>query len=332
VSDARGSRPGRPGRTLRNRGIRLVTTVLAVSLLTFLLTSLLPGDPANAILGAEGITPEAVARVHRDLRLDDPLPVRFFRWLGDVLHGDLGQSYTLGRPVRSLIAQRLPVTLELIVLSMTIALLVSIPLGVWTAYRAKHAEAKAISLLTYVLLAVPSFVVGIMLILLFAIELDWLPASGWVAFSESPLENLRSALLPALSLALPQIAVFTRLLRGDMVATLDQDFVAFADSKGLSLRRILLGHAFRPSSFSLLTLAGTSVGYLLGGTVIIETMYNLPGMGTLLVNAILQRDLTTVQGVTLFVAIAFVLVNFVVDALYSVVDPRIRRAHGVAAI
>jgi peptide/nickel transport system permease protein len=317
---------------LRNRSIRLLSTVLAVSFLTFLLTTLLPGDPATAILGAEGITPEAVARVHRDLHLDDPLPLRFLSWLGNSLHGNLGTSYTLGRPVRSLIAQRLPVTLELIILAMGIALVISIPLGIWTAYRANHVESKVVSLLTYILLAIPSFVVGIMLILLFAIKLHWLPASGWVAFSENPVENLRSAILPALALALPQIAVFSRLLRGDMVATLDQDFVTFADSKGLSLRRVLLGHAFRPSSFSLLTLAGTSVGFLMGGTVIIETMYNLPGMGTLLVNAILQRDLTTVQGVTLFVAIAFVLVNFAVDALYVLIDPRIRRGHGVAPI
>lgn len=317
---------------LRKRGIRVLLTLLAVSFLTFMLTSLLPGDPATAILGAEGITPDAVARVHRDLHLDDPLPLRFLRWLGNVLHGDLGTSYTLGRPVSTLIGQRLPVTVELIVLSLAISLAVSIPLGIWTAYRSRHLESKFVSLLTYVLLAIPSFVVGIMLILLFAIELGWLPASGWVSLTENPLENLRSAILPALSLALPQIAVFSRLLRGDMIATLDQDFVAFADSKGLSIRRILFGHAFRPSSFSLLTLAGTSVGFLMGGTVIIETMYNLPGMGTLLVNAILQRDLTTVQGVTLFVAATFVIVNFVVDALYAVVDPRIRRAHGAALV
>ena len=176
----------------------------------------------------------------------------------------------------------------------------------------------------------PSFVIGIMLILVFAIKLGWLPASGWVAFSDDPVENLKRVILPAFTLALPQIAVFSRLLRGDMMATLDQDFVSFADSKGLSTRRILLGHAFRPSSFTLLTLAGTSIGYLMGGTVIVETMFNLPGMGTLVTTAISQRDLVTVQGVTLFVATAFVVINFVVDLMYAVLDPRIRRGHGAA--
>ncbi len=317
-------------KTLGKRVVRLLTTLLAVSFLTFMLTSLLPGDPAYTILGAEGVTAEAVAQVHEDLGLDDPLPVRYANWLGDVVRGDLGTSYSLGRDVSDQLMQRLPVTVELIFLSLLISLTISIPVGIWTAYRAAHLGSKLASLVTYALLSVPSFVIGIMLILVFAIKLGWLPASGWVAFSDDPVENLKRVILPAFTLALPQIAVFSRLLRGDMMATLDQDFVSFADSKGLSTRRILLGHAFRPSSFTLLTLAGTSIGYLMGGTVIVETMFNLPGMGTLVTTAISQRDLVTVQGVTLFVATAFVVINFVVDLMYAVLDPRIRRGHGAA--
>ncbi len=317
-------------KTLGKRVVRLLTTLLAVSFLTFMLTSLLPGDPAYTILGAEGVTAEAVAQVHEDLGLDDPLPVRYANWLGDVVRGDLGTSYSLGRDVSDQLMQRLPVTVELIFLSLLISLTISIPVGIWTAYRAAHLGSKLASLVTYALLSVPSFVIGIMLILVFAIKLGWLPASGWVAFSDDPVENLKRVILPAFTLALPQIAVFSRLLRGDMMATLDQDFVSFADSKGLSTRRILLGHAFRPSSFTLLTLAGTSIGYLMGGTVIVETMFNLPGMGTLVTTAISQRDLVTVQGVTLCVATAFVVSNFVVDLMYAVLDPRIRRGHGAA--
>ncbi len=317
-------------KTLGKRVVRLLTTLLAVSFLTFMLTSLLPGDPAYTILGAEGVTAEAVAQVHEDLGLDDPLPVRYANWLGDVVRGDLGTSYSLGRDVSDQLMQRLPVTVELIFLSLLISLTISIPVGIWTAYRAAHLGSKLASLVTYALLSVPSFVIGIMLILVFAIKLGWLPASGWVAFRDDPVENLKRVILPAFTLALPQIAVFSRLLRGDMMATLDQDFVSFADSKGLSTRRILLGHAFRPSSFTLLTLAGTSIGYLMGGTVIVETMFNLPGMGTLVTTAISQRDLVTVQGVTLFVATAFVVINFVVDLMYAVLDPRIRRGHGAA--
>lgn len=320
------------GGPLARRSVRLLATVFAVSVITFSLTSLLPGDPAIMILGADGVSAAEIERVRTDLRLDDPLPVRYLDWAQGALMGDLGESYSLGRSVSSLISQRLPVTLELIAASILLSLAISIPLGIYTAYRAKSIEAKAMSLVTYALLAVPSFVVGIMLILLFSIRLGWLPPSGWVPFTQNPVENLRRIILPAMSLALPQVAVFSRLLRGDMLATLDQDFVAFADSKGLPVRRILLGHAFRPSSFSLLTLAGTSVGFLIGGTVIVETMYNLPGMGTLLVSAILQRDLVTVQGVTLFVAVGFVVVNFLVDVLYSVLDPRIRKGHGAGAV
>ncbi|HRE01185.1 MAG TPA: ABC transporter permease [Ilumatobacteraceae bacterium] len=312
---------------LRKRIIRLIVTLLAVSFLSFLLTSLLPGDPATTILGAENISKEAVDCDH----IGHVNAGCYVRWLGDAVTGDLGQSYTLSRPVSDLIGARLPITLELVAVSLTIALLVSIPLGIYTAYKPNSPLAKFSSLITYAILSIPSFVIGILLILFFAIKNDFLPAAGWVPLSESVPQNLRRIILPAITLALPQIAVLSRLLRGDMMATLDQDFVSFADSKGLSTRRILLGHAFRPSSFSLLTMAGTSVGYLMGGTLIVETQFNLPGMGTLALGAINSRDLVTVQGVTVFVATVFVVINFLVDVLYAVLDPRIRRNHGAAA-
>jgi peptide/nickel transport system permease protein len=317
---------------LGRKVLRLALTLFAVSIFTFLLTSLLPGDPAVTILGANGVTPEALNAIHKDLGLDKPLISRYGTWLGNVLHGDLGTSYSLGRSVGSQITSHLPVTLEIIGLAIVIALLVAIPLGVFTAYKASSAADRIISLITFALLSIPTFVIGIVLILVFAVNLDVLPPSGWVGLSDDPLENLRRAILPALALALPQIAVYTRLLRGDMRTTLDQDFVAFADSKGLSMRRVLLGHALRPSSFSLVTLVGLSVGFLMGGTVVVETMFNVPGIGSLLVNAIYQRDLVMVQGVTLFIAVAFVLVNFVVDVLYSVLDPRIRRSRVAATV
>jgi peptide/nickel transport system permease protein len=323
---------GLSGPELRKRLLRMISTLFAVSFLTFLLTSLLPGDPALAILGPEGVTPEAIARIHRDLRLNDPFPLRYVRWLGDALTGNLGQSYTLTRNVSDLVWSRLPVTMELVGLSLLISMVVSIPLGIFSAYKPKSLLSRLVGLGSYAMLSVPTFVVGIVLVYVFAVQRNVLPASGWVPLSESISENLKRVLLPAVSLALGQIAIFARLLRGDMIATLDQDFVSFADSKGLSTRRILFGHAFRPSSFSLLTLAGTQVGYLMGGTVIIETLFNLPGMGTLVTTAINQRDLVTVQGVTLFVATSFVIINFLVDMLYSVLDPRIRRGHGAAAI
>lgn len=316
------------GRTVARRSLRLVSTLLAVSILTFLLTSLLPGDPALTILGQNGATRQSIAAVHKQLGLDKPLVSQYGAWLGHALQGNLGHSYATNESVGSEISARLPVTGELIVFALLIALIIAVPLGTFTAYRSKGITDRAASLITFVMLAIPTFVVAVLLILVFGVQTHLFPASGWVALSDSPGQNIRSAFLPSLSLALPLIAVFSRLLRGDMLTTLDQDFIQFAESKGLPGRRIVLGHALRPSSFSLVTVAGLQVGFLMGGTVVVETLFNLPGVGQLLVNGIYAHDLITVQGVTLFIAVAFVVINFAVDVLYTVIDPRIRRSHG----
>jgi peptide/nickel transport system permease protein len=310
---------------------RLLLTLLAVAFLTFLLTSLLPGDPALAMLGPGGISPRAVAAVHAELGLNHPLPVRFLLWLGHCLRGNLGFSYTSNMPVRAELAQYLPVTLELIALAMIISLLLAIPGGVFTAYRAGRPTDQISSGLTFVLLGIPSFVMALVLILVFAVRLHLFPASGWVPLTQNPAENLHYAFLPAFTLALSQVAIFMRLLRGDMITTLNEDFVSLARAKGVSTARLLFGHAFRPSSLSLVTVVGLQVGFLLGGTVIVENLFAAPGIGMLLVQAINARDLVTVQGITLFIAVAFVLVNFAVDLLYSVLDPRIRRGHSRVA-
>jgi peptide/nickel transport system permease protein len=170
----------------------------------------------------------------------------------------------------------------------------------------------------------------LLLILVFAVDIHLFPASGWVPLTQNPVQNLRSAFLPSVALALPQVAIFARLLRGDMITTLHEDFVALAHAKGLSTMRVLFGHAFRPSSFSLVTVAGLQIGFLLGGTVIVENLFSLPGIGSMLVSAINARDLVTVQALTVFIATVFVLINFGVDLLYSVLDPRIRRGRSLA--
>lgn len=310
----------------------MLATLLVVSFLTFLLTSLLPGDPALEILGPEGAGhPAQVARVHHDLRLDEPLPQRYVGWLGDVATGDLGRSYRTGQPVLEAIRERLPVTLEIGTLAIVIALSVAIPLGTWSAFRAGARADRIITGGTFGLLAVPNFMVAIMLILVFAVTLGWLPATGWVRFTADPLDNLRHAILPALSLAAGELAVYTRLLRADMITTLQQDSITMARAKGIPTRRILFRHALRPSSFSLLTVVGLQVATILGGAVIVETLFALPGIGRLLVDSILQRDLIMVQGVTLVIAAAFVVINFIVDLLYTVLDPRIRHGRAAAA-
>jgi peptide/nickel transport system permease protein len=308
----------------------LAGTVVAVSFLTFSLTSLLPGDPAVQILGPEAATPEALEQVRADLRLDDPLPVRYVRWLGDAATGDLGQSYRTGQEVRDAIVERLPVTLEIGGLAILLALAGAIPLGMLSAYRAGGPSDRTITGASFTLLATPSFIMAILLILVFAESLGWLPATGWVRPSESLIGNLRAALLPALSIAAAELAVYTRLLRSDMIATLQEDYIALARAKGMPTTWILLRHALRPSSFSLLTVVGLQVGTLMSGAVVVETLFALPGVGRLLVDSILQRDLLMVQGVTLVVAVSYVTINFLVDLAYTYLDPRIRR--GRAAV
>lgn len=310
----------------------LLATIFAVSLLTFLMTSLLPGDPALQILGAENATPEAIAAVRADLGLDDPLPVRYLNWIGDALTGDFGRSYRTNEPVSEAILDRLPVTAEIGILAILIALAVAIPVGMLSAYRAGTRTDKLISSTSFGLLAVPNFMVAIFLILIFAVWLGVLPATGWVNVTEDPVQNLRSALLPALSLAVAEMAVYTRLLRTDMIGTLQQDFVTMARVKGVSNRRILFRHALRPSSFSLMTVAGVQVGAIIGGAVVIETLFALPGVGRLLLEAVLVRDLLMVQGVALVIAVSYVVVNFTVDILYSYLDPRISHGRSTARV
>jgi peptide/nickel transport system permease protein len=308
----------------------MVATLLIVSFLTFLLTSLLPGDPAIQILGADSATDEdSLEVVRQELRLDDPLYERYGAWLGNVATGDLGRSFRTDQNVREAIAERMPVTIEVGGLAVLIALVFAIPLGTLSAFRAGGRADRIVTGASFGLLALPPFMVAILLILIFAVTLGWLPATGWVRFTTDPLENLRHAILPALSLAIGEMAVYTRLLRADMITTLQQDSITMARAKGIPTKRILFRHALRPSSFSLMTVVGLQVATIIGGAVIIETLFALPGVGRLLVDSILQRDLIMVQGCALVIAFAFVIINFIVDILYTFLDPRIR--HGSAA-
>jgi len=310
---------------LLRRVVQLVVVSFIISVLAFLLVHLLPGDPAAVILGQSGVTASALAAVRAELGLNHPLPVRYYLWLDHLLHGNLGYSFAKNASVRSMLSSHLPVTAEIIVLALIIALVVAVPVGVVSAYRPGHAFDQVAATSSFVLLAIPSFVMALLLILVFAVHLRLLPASGWVPLTANPVQNLRSAFLPSLALAMPQIAVFARILRGDMITTLHEDYVSLARAKGLSTRRILFGHAFRPSSFSLVTVVGLQIGFLLGGTVIVETIYALPGMGQLLVNAVGDNDYPIVQGVVLIVAAAYVLLNLLVDVSYGFLDPRTRR-------
>jgi len=309
------------------RLMHLVPVLLAVTLLTFLIASLLPGDLAVAMLGDQA-TPENVAALRHDMGLDLPLWSRYLHWLAGVVHGDLGRSFRTGETVLAAIADRLPVSLELMVMAEALGLAIGIPLAIVCAVRQNGAFDRLMTGGAFGMLSVPVYLWAIVLIYLFAVRLRLLPATGWVPFAEDPLGNARSFVLPALALALSEWPVLMRVLRTDMIATLQEDFIAMAKAKGLKPARILLVHALKPSSLTLVTVTGINIGRLIGGALIVETIFALPGIGRLLVGAIYARDFIILQGVVLFVAAGFVLINFAVDMLYAVLDPRIR--HGRA--
>jgi peptide/nickel transport system permease protein len=309
------------------RLLYLVPVVLAVTALTFLIASLLPGDLAVAMLGDQA-TQANVAALHKKLGLDLPLWQQYLHWLGGIVTGDLGISHRTGETVMHAIAARLPVTIELIVIAELGGLMIGLPLGILCAVRAGSTLDKGVSGMAFGILSVPPFLLAIVLIFIFALRLGLLPATAYVPLSQDILGNLRSMALPGATLALLEWPALMRVLRSDMVTTLQEDYIVMARAKGLGTRRILLVHALKPSSLTLVTVIGLNIGRLIGGAVVIETIFALPGIGRLIVEAIYTRDFIVLQGTVLFVAVAFVLVNFIVDLLYVTLDPRIR--HGRA--
>lgn len=305
--------------------LRLIATLFAVTFLTFLMVALLPGDPVDTILGTGPRAPGIEEQIRDDLNLDDPFFVRYVSWLGDAVTGELGTSYITDQPVSDTIKQRLPVTAQLALMSVVLSVVLAIPIGVLGAYKQGKWPDTVTSAGVQVALSVPNFIFGIFLIWLFAVQLQWLPASNWNRFSNGVVDNMKTAILPASALALSQMALYSRLVRSDMMATLRENYILSARAKGMSDRYILFRHALRPSSLSLMTIVGISFGALLGGTVIIESLFGLPGLGFSLIAAINSRDILVIQGIVVFIAAAFVIINTIVDLLYAVLDPRIRR-------
>lgn len=307
------------------RAVQLVVVLVAATFFVYSLTFLADGEDAvvDKILQIEAGSDVRRAEVAEGLNLDDPLPVRYAKWAGDAVTGDFGQSYVQGRPVWDLMAEPLQRTLALVVYGQVLALLLAVPAGVVAAWRADTWIDRGVSTSAIGLLAVPNYVMAILLVFLFASTFKIFP--GLVGSDLSPFD-LKSYALPSLALALPQVAVYMRLLRTDMIATLSEDYIGMAKAKGLKTSSILLRHALRPSSLSLVTSVGLSTGALIGGTVIIEQIFAMPGMGTLIIQAIFQDDIFVIQAVVAVIAFAFVLINFFVDLLYALLDPRIRSA------
>ncbi|QFG20189.1 ABC transporter permease [Actinomadura sp. WMMB 499] len=303
---------------------RSLLVVLLVSLAVVSLMSMAPGSVASVILG-EDATPESIAALNAKLGMDQPFWAQYLDWLGNAVRGDLGTSPLTGQPVTEAIVERLPVTLQLAAMALAIALVVSVLLAVASAARPGSPVDRAINVLSSVFLSVPAFIAGPVLIYVLALQLGWFPVIGWSDLGEGIGANLRAALLPAISIALIEIAAFHRVLREDLIGTLQEDFVGAARAKGMGAVYVMFRHALRPSSMSLVTLAGINLGRLVGGTVIVETLFLLPGLGQLLTTSIVSRDLVMVQGVVVFVAVVYVVINTVVDLSYRLIDPRVRK-------
>jgi peptide/nickel transport system permease protein len=308
---------------LLRRFLVLFITLLLVSIIVFAVLMVIPGDTAQIILGIHA-APETLETLRHQLGLDRPPVVRYLSYMKGVVIGDLGRSVHYEVPIRSLIVSRLQVTIPLAILSMIFALLLSIPMGVYSSLHRNRAGDYGIMILSQIGLAVPAFWAGILLILFFAVTLHWFPAGGFTPWPLGPLRTLQSLLLPAVSLAAVRAAVLTRMTRSSMLEVLGEDYIRTARSKGLPRRKVVYKHAFRNALIPVITITGLQIGDLLAGAIIIENVFHLPGVGRLVFEAIGQRDLPVVQGVVLFIAAMIVILNFLTDLAYRYFDPRIR--------
>ena len=308
---------------LLKRCFILLVTLVVVSMIIFAVLMVIPSDPAQIILGIHA-TPETLQALRHKLGLDQPLMIQYLSYIKNVALGDLGRSITYDVSVSSLIFSRLRVTIPLAMLSMIFAVLLSIPMGIYSSLHRNRVGDYGIMVFSQVGLAVPAFWAGILLILLFAVTLHWFPAGGFQNWLIDPLKALRSLLLPALSLGFVRAAVLTRMTRSSMLEVLGEDYIRTARSKGLPKKMVIYKHAFRNAIIPVITIIGLQAGDLLAGAIIIENVFHLPGIGKLVFEAIGQRDLPVVQGVVLFIATMIVASNFVIDVAYRYFDPRIR--------
>jgi len=299
--------------------------LLLVSIMVFGLIHLIPGDPVTVILGQEA-TPEAAAALRHELGLDQPLLIQYVTWVSHVLRGDLGRSLVDRTPVIDQIKLRLPVTLELTIGTFLIALLIAIPAGVLSATRRGSVADYTSTLIALGGLSIPSFWLGIMFILFFAVRLHWFPASGYVPFAQDPRANLAAMIMPMVATGIRESAALTRMLRSSLLEVLNADYVRTARGKGLSEWLVVMRHAFRNALVPVVTSAGLLLAGLIGGLVITETIFAIPGFGRLIVEAIYQRDFVTVQGAILVSALMVVGINLIVDLIYALIDPQIRLA------
>jgi peptide/nickel transport system permease protein len=305
------------------RLVMLVPVLIVVGVVVFGLVHLTPGDPAAVILG-DRATPEDIARLRDQLGLNDPLPVQFVHWFGNVLRLDFGESIFLGEPVTQALLDRVQPTALLTLYALSIQVLIGIPAGVLAAVRYNSPLDRALTVMAISGSAIPTFFLGILLILIFAVRLRWLPSGGYVPFGEDPVAHVKGMLMPAFALGFSAAGLLARLVRSSMLDVLREDYVRTAFAKGLPEQLVIVRHALRNALIPALTVIGISLGALLGGAVVTETVFTIPGMGRLVVQSIARRDYPVIQGAIIAIAMTYVLVNLVVDVLYVYIDPRVR--------
>lgn len=311
------------GGYLLKRVVSLLPVLLVVAVVDFIIIHLTPGDPASVILGAQA-TEEELAKLREQLGLNLPIYIRFFEWIGGLLQGDLGWSIFMDKPVTEAIGEHLGPTLSLTIMAEIIAILFAIPLGVMAANR--RGTWMDQSFMTFALLGIslPSFWIGLNLILLFAVQLNWLPAAGYQPMSNGLLNHFKYLIMPAISLGIMQGAFIARMTRSSMLEVLNENYIRTAEAKGLKMWIVTYKHALRNAFIPILTVIGLSFATLIGGAVVTETVFNIPGIGKLIVNSVLRRDYEVIQGTVLMIATAYVLINLIVDLLYAYIDPRVR--------
>ncbi len=305
----------------------MIPVLLGVTLVTFIIVRSIPGDPVEVLLGADRrSTPEQIEAIRQSYGLDQPLPVQYVKWLGHVVQGDLGQSLRTKRPLTEELQLRLPVTMQLTLFAGILASIPALLVGVLAALKRNTGVDYLATVVTLIGVSVPTFLLATLLVLLFSFKLQILPPIGYRTFGDDPVQNLKTMILPSVSLGLPLAAVLMRITRSSVLEVMGQDYVRTARAKGLPRRRVLTRHVLPNAGIPILTVAGIQVANLLGGTVIVEQIFGLPGVGRYVYEAIANRDYPVVQSVTLVLAFLFVLVSLVVDVLYAVLDPRLRHA------
>ncbi|MFB6254955.1 MAG: ABC transporter permease [Halobacteriaceae archaeon] len=306
-----------------NRLLQLFPVLFGVSVVTFLLMHVAPGGPAYALLGVKA-TPEKVAQIRQQYNLNQPIYIQYLTWIWNVLHGDLGQSITRSRPVASLLVDRLPVSLSLAIFAMIISLTISIPAGIIGAVKKDQLPDTIARVFAFWGISMPNFWLGILLILIFGVKLSVLPVYGYVSPFKDPIAGIKHLILPAITLGTALAAIVTRMTRSSVVEALNEDYIETAKAKGAPTTLIVLKHGLRNGLIPVVTIVGIQLAYVLGGSVLVEQVFSLPGVGRLLISAVFQRDFPVVQGVVLIYALIFVGTNLIVDLLYAIIDPTIQ--------